>query len=44
MARATSAQRRLASGIGKQAVLILFAVIAVYPILQMWFTALRPAK
>jgi raffinose/stachyose/melibiose transport system permease protein len=44
MARTTSAQRRLFTGIGKQAVLILFALIAVYPILQMWFTALRPAK
>jgi raffinose/stachyose/melibiose transport system permease protein len=44
MARTTSAQRRMFTGIGKQAVLILFALIAVYPILQMWFTALRPAK
>jgi raffinose/stachyose/melibiose transport system permease protein len=44
MARTSSAQRRLFTGIGKQAVLILFAIIAVYPILQMWFTALRPAR
>jgi raffinose/stachyose/melibiose transport system permease protein len=44
MARTTSAQRRLFTGISKQAVLILFALIAIYPILQMWFTALRPAK
>lgn len=44
MARSTSTQRRLFNGIGKQAVLILFAIIAVYPILQMWFTALRPAR
>jgi raffinose/stachyose/melibiose transport system permease protein len=44
MARTTSTQRRLFTGIGKQAVLTLFAVIAIYPILQTWFTALRPAK
>lgn len=37
-------QSRLFTGIGKQAVLLFFAAVALYPVLVTGFTALRPAK
>lgn len=43
MAR-TASSRRLFNSTGKYFILILMAVIALYPILQMWMTALRPSN
>ena len=43
MARRLTPRRR-AMGLGKHAVLILFALTSLYPIVLMWFTALRPTK
>lgn len=37
-------QRRLVTSLGKQAILLLFAVVALYPVLVTAFTALRPAR
>lgn len=43
MARKATPQR-LFNSTGKYVILTLFAIIAIYPILQMWFTALRPSN
>jgi raffinose/stachyose/melibiose transport system permease protein len=43
MAR-TASSKRLFNSTGKYFVLILMAVIALYPIFQMWMTALRPSN
>jgi ABC-type glycerol-3-phosphate transport system permease component len=37
-------QRRAWASAGRHGLLILFAIISLYPILVTWFTALRPAK
>lgn len=37
-------QRRLVTSVGKQAILLLFALVALYPVLVTAFTALRPAR
>jgi raffinose/stachyose/melibiose transport system permease protein len=41
---ASHSQRRAWATASRHAVLILFAIISLYPILVTWFTALRPAK
>jgi raffinose/stachyose/melibiose transport system permease protein len=41
---ASRAQSRLGLSIAKYVTLIFFALIALYPILSMWMTALRPAR
>jgi raffinose/stachyose/melibiose transport system permease protein len=41
---ASRAQSRITFGVAKYVTLVFFAIIALYPILSMWMTALRPAR
>jgi raffinose/stachyose/melibiose transport system permease protein len=41
---ASRSQSRLGNGIAKYTTLVFFAILALYPILSMWMTALRPAR